>query len=288
MKRNIIILLSVLFMSFTLNSDKPAYLIYSKDGKKTNYKTMLNQLKNADIVFIGELHNNPISHWLELEISKDLYEINTHGLTLGAEMFEADNQLMLNEYMTGKISTKNFEEQARLWPNYKTDYKPLVEFAKKNKFNFIATNIPRRYASVMFKKGQKGIDNLDKEAKKYMVPMPFEYDANLKCYADMVEMGKKMGHGGENFPKSQAIKDATMSYFILKNLEKDKIFVHYNGAYHSDNHEGIAWYIRKTNPALSVKTITTVSQKDINKLDTDNLKKADYIIVVPESMTTTY
>ncbi|HOW21973.1 MAG TPA: hypothetical protein PLA42_06215, partial [Tenuifilaceae bacterium] len=64
--------------------------------------------------------------------------------------------------------------------------------------------------------------------------------------------------------------------------------IHYNGSYHSDNKEGIVWYINRTNPNLRVVTVATVMQTDVDKLDAANLGIADFIIVVPESMTRTY
>ena len=80
-------------------------------------------------------------------------------------MFETDNQLILDEYMADLISEEKFEEEARLWKNYKTDYKPLVLFAKNHHLEFIATNIPRRYANSVFKKGLAVLDSLSDEAK---------------------------------------------------------------------------------------------------------------------------
>ncbi len=288
-KIKLIILLSVVLLSFSVINDKPAYIIYNEKGKKINYKKMLNKLNEADIIFIGELHNNPISHWLELEITKDIYDKRgSRNMILGAEMFEADNQLILDEYLNGIISKKKFEDEARLWDNYKTDYKPLIDFAKNNKLHFTASNIPRRYASIVFKKGTEGLKALSDEAKKYIAPLPFKYDPELKCYADMIEMGKKMGHTGDNFPKSQAIKDATMAHFILKDYKNKSIYIHYNGAYHSDNFEGIVWYIKQANPKLKIATISTVSQENIDKLDKESLGKANFIIAVPETMTKTY
>jgi len=79
-----------------------------------------------------------------------------------------------------------------------------------------------------------------------------------------------------------------MAYFILKNIEDGKIFIHYNGSYHSDNHEGIVWHLKKANPNLKIVTITTVEQKDIDKLSGENKNLANYIFVVSESMTKTY
>ncbi len=286
MNNKIIILLIAVLMSFT--SDKPAYKLFTKNGKEIKYSKMMKVLKKADIVFIGELHNNPISHWAEIEITKDLSTNNTEGIILGAEMFESDNQLIIDEYLGGLISEKKFEAEVRKWPNYDTDYKPLMSFAKENKFKFIATNIPRRYASVVFKKGFDGLNSLSSEAKSYIAPLPIAYDETVKCYADMIEMGKKMGHGNPKFPQAQAIKDATMSYFILKNFEKGKIFIHYNGSYHSDNYEGIVWHLKKARPDLNIVTITTIEQENIDKLKEEDKDKADFIFVVPESMTKTY
>ena len=102
----------------------------------------------------------------------------------------------------------------------------------------------------------------------------------------MVEEMK--GHGGENLPKAQAIKDATMAYFIVKNLQKNSLFIHYNGSYHSDKYEGIFRYIKKSNPKAKITTIATVTQKNISKLETENKNKADFIIVVDEDVTKTY
>ncbi len=286
MKIKIIIAAAVVLMSFTL--DKPAYKLYNQEGKKVKYEKMIKALNKADVVFIGELHNNPVSHWAEYEITKDLFKIHEAGIILGAEMFESDNQLIINEYLKGYFSDKKFEADARLWPNYNTDYKPLMTFAKKNKLNFVASNIPRRYASIVFKEGFEGLNKLTDEGKKYIAPLPPKYDPNVKCYADMIEMGKKMGHGTAEFPKAQAIKDATMAYFIQKNLEKGKLFIHYNGSYHSDNHEGIVWYLKNANPKLKILTVSCVEQKDINELTEENKNLADYIFVIPESMTKTY
>ncbi len=207
-------------------------------------------------------------------------------------MFESDNQLVLTEYVTGQITKRNFEGQARLWPNYKTDYKPLVEFAKENKLSFIATNIPRRYASVVHKSGFEGLDSLSNEAKNYYPPSPIIYDPGLDCYKKMMGMSGISGMGkskpNPNFPKAQAVKDATMAYFILKNWSEGETFLHYNGSFHSDIYQGIVWYVKQANPDLKIITITSVHQDDIGKLEEEYYNQADYIICIPEDMTTTY
>ncbi len=285
-------LLVILIITLAMKSDKAAYTLFDSNGKAVNYEKMIKAAEKADIVFFGELHNNPICHWLELQIAGDMFELKRKNLVLGAEMFETDNQLIITEYVCGKIKQKSFESQARLWPNYKTDYKPLLEFAKDNQLEFIATNIPRRYASVVNTSGFEGLDSLSNEAKSYYPPLPILYDPEIACYKKMMDMGEMSGMGKSkpdpNFPKAQAIKDATMAYFILRNWSNGKTFLHYNGSYHSDNYEGIVWYLKQEKPDLKIVTITSVQQKDTDKLDEENMGKADYILCIPDDMTTTY
>ena len=98
-------------------------------------------------------------------------------------------------------------------------------------------------------------------------------------------MGK---HGTPELVKAQASKDATMAHFIYKNYVPGNLFIHYNGAYHSDNYQGILWYLKLLNRKLKYSTITTVSQADVNKLLAENKGIADFIICVDEDMTSTH
>nr|WP_321408269.1 ChaN family lipoprotein [uncultured Carboxylicivirga sp.] len=277
-------LASLVLTHSAIAQDKSAYQLFNSKGKKVTYKKMLKEASQFDIVFFGELHNNAISHWLQYELTNELNK--SRKLILGAEMFEADNQEGLNQYLQGLIEEDSLSSKVRLWPNYPTDYKPLVKLAKEHQLPFIATNVPRRYASMVYRKDVESLDSLSKEEKNWMAPLPFAYDSNVACYKNMLSMGG--GHGGENLPKAQALKDATMAYFILKNFEAGKLFIHYNGAYHSDNHEGIIWQIRQNNQDLKIITISTVNQSDLKKLIDENKGKADFIICVDEDMTPTY
>lgn len=275
--------------SFIFFSDKPAHQVYNKKGNSVKYEKVIKKLADADVIFFGELHNNPISHWLQVEMTKSMYKKNNGRLILGAEMFEADNQLLLDEYLEGTIRKKDFEREARLWPNYDTDYQPLVEMARDSGLRFIASNIPRRYAAVVHKKGFSGLDSLSETAKQWIAPLPVEYDSTLSGYKKMMKMMKGMGaHTNPNLPKAQAIKDATMAHFIAVNMKTDHQFIHYNGAYHSNNFEGIVWYLKRKNPDLNIKTITTVEQAEVEDLEEESEGLADYIIVVDEDMTKTH
>lgn len=267
--------------------DNPAYRLFDSKGKEIKYSVMLRETSSADAIFIGELHNNAIAHWIELEVTQYIHEIKGASLMLGAEMFERDNQLIIDEYLEEFYDASKFEAEVKLWKNYKTDYRPLVEFARENNLRFIATNIPRRYASMVNKGGFESLDSLSEHALKYIAPIPFPYDPELKCYSDMMDMG--MGqHANENLPKAQAAKDATMAWSMVENWTKGMVMIHYNGSYHSKNHQGIIWYLNHYLPGLKITTIEIVSQDDISSLAEENRGIADFIIAVPSNMTSTY
>jgi hypothetical protein len=250
-------------------------------------------------------------------------------MTLGAEMFETDQQNALNDYLTptevensssqtpvspmmGMPKDPSYEKlkkAAKLWNNFYTDYKPLVDFSKENKLKFIATNIPRKYATLVYKKGITSLYETPvyntpylsytlgntspscdtgafKPDFKSLLPPMFSYDSTLKCYTDIFQMAG--GHGGQNLPMSQAVKDNTMAYNIYKNYQNSELFVHYNGSYHSDNFQSIFWYLKNLDTQFNIITISTRMQNNVQKLDNENKGIADFIIVVPENMTRTY
>jgi len=265
---------------------KEAFRIVDSRGRKVSYKRMLKDAARADVVFFGELHNNPIAHWLELELTKDLYRLKDGRIILGAEMFERDNQTALDKYLRGEIDEKGLDTLARLWPNFKTDYQPLVDFAKAHHIPFVATNIPRRYASQVFHQGLASLDSLPDEEKRWMASLPIAYDSTLSQY---VRMRKMMpSHRGANLPKAQAIKDATMAESIATHLKPGYTFVHFNGSYHSAFDQGILWYLRRLKPDVKILTIEVVSVPDVKHLPPSYKGTADYIILVDEDMTTTY
>ena len=296
MKRSIL-LISLFLTGFVLSgsaANKPAYRIFTSKGKSTNYKAMVKESGSADVVFFGEMHDNPICHWMELQLTRDLLNYNGKQLVLGAEMFELDNQLLLNEYVTRQIiRKKDFDAEAKLWPNYKTDYSPILEFARENSLKFVATSIPRRFAAMVNLYDFDFLDTLMANERGLMAPRPIPYDSSLACYKNIGAAVQGMPHMGANLAKSQAMKDATMAWFIQKSIYHDSIlFLHFNGAYHSDNHEGVVWmltqYLRRGSWAQKILTISCIEQKDLDDLEPSNQGKADFIIVIPSDMTKTY
>lgn len=272
------LVLIVVFVSFaSFKQNGPLLELYNHKGKQIDLEQLVKQATEADVVLFGEHHDNPLHHWLQLELAQRLAKNQKRKLMLGAEMFETDQQLILNEYLNGFFNDSKLEEGTKLWPNYKTDYKPLLQLAKKEKLRFMATNTPRRYASMVFMKGFEALDSLSESARALLPPLPIPYDATLSTYADMV--GAQMGgHSSANLPKAQALKDATMAWNIVQNHHHGSTFLHFHGNYHSLKKEGIAWYINQYNPQLKVLVISAIDGNLGQKPDDHQLAHGDVLV----------
>ena len=262
----------------------PNYALFDGNGKKLSHKRLLRTLGEADVVLFGELHNNSIAHWLQLEVAKDLADRGP--LVLGAEMIEADDQATLDRYLKGEIDQAAFDTLARLWKNHPTDYAPLVDLAKERGLPFIATNVPRRYARAVNRGGFEALDTVPEDERAWIAPLPIAFDPELPQYVNMLTM---MGdHGSPDMVKAQALKDATMAHFLLMHLKQGGRFLHFNGTYHSDFHEGIGWYLQQARPELKVVTIATVTAEQLDRLPDEDRDRADIILVVDADVPGSY
>lgn len=265
-----------------------AYALFDDTGRELTFGELIDRLTPIDAVFVGEIHNCPIAHWLEFEIARSLHARHGERLVLGAEMFESDTQPILDEYMRHLITADRFEAEARLWGNYATDYRPLVDFAKEHSIPFVATNVPRRYASSVRHHGLGILDSLTAEARRHIAPLPiaFAYDeARSQAAFGMMSM---MGHGTDTrrLAEAQALKDATMAWFIARNLSGK--FLHINGNFHTDFKGGIIPYLEQYRPGTRIATIATLRQPAIDRLSEDQYGRADFYICVPETMPNSY
>lgn len=280
-------------LSFTL-ADRPAYRLFTAQGQAADYDQMLAQLAQADVVLFGEQHNDPMAHWLELQVAKDLARLKgASKVVLGLEMFERDVQPLVAQYAAGTLPDSAFERQSRPWPNYATDYRPLLQFARDEKMTVVGTNAPRRYAQQVARGSLAALDPLPALDKSYLAPLPLKVDFDLPGYKNMAAMfgDASAAHGGgaRNIIQAQALKDATMAYYIRRSVGPGQTLLHLNGSYHSDHHDGIVAYLRaQPKPALRIITLSVVMQSQLQQLTKENVDLADYVIAVPADMTKTY
>ena len=286
-------LFTILLISFCyVNAQNlKAFQFYNQKGRELKTAQLVKELAEYDVVFFGENHNNSINHWLQLKITEALFVKKNEQLILGAEMFERDNQSQLDNYLSGKFDAKTLKDSARLWSNFTTDYQPLVDFAKDKKLKFIASNIPRKYASQTAKEGLESLNKLNETEKSYMAQLPIKVTLDTPGYPEMKTMMGEHAEGTKvmNFISAQAIKDATMAESILKNFETGKTFIHYNGNFHSKEFGGIYWYIKQKNPNLKMAVISVFESEDPElKIPEKEYIPTDFNLIIPADMTKTY
>jgi uncharacterized iron-regulated protein len=273
-----------------------AYQLFDRKHKRTTWSKLVAEARQADVVLFGELHNNPICHWLQLELAQALAEDGT-PVVVGMEMYETDQQEAIDQLYAGTLNLEAFDTATRHWPNYATDYRPLVEWAHQLGEYLVATNIPRKYASSVFRQGLQSLEALPAEERALFCNLPLVVDYNLPQYQRMMEM--MQGHNAHadsasvhNFVNAQAIKDATMAQRILQNLPQNGVFLHLNGSFHSDYREGIVWYLLRERPQLRVLVISAAEQdphtEGFQAVAEQNIGRGDYLLAIPTTMTKTY
>lgn len=286
-------------------ADKPAYMLYTDEGVPSSFEDMIEAMSQSNVVFIGEYHNSSVVHWLERVVFTSLADRLDNKLTLGMEMFEADTQLKVDEYMAGLISEERFLAETYLWDNYKTDYAPIVKCAKERGIRLIATNVPRRYARVVSASNVGALRKFPLSSQQYFgkvlerieaieEPDPFF----TKTSAILMTSSPEAKHDGTRpkktlsckekqqiiektmcMTRAQALKDAVMARNIADNLTG--VFIHINGNYHSDYKKGIITYLKEFIPTVKIITVSTVYQNKLSELDPVNRGKGDFYIVLP-------
>lgn len=256
----------------------------------TDFETMLADLGRADVVLVGEQHGDPNTHRIEAAVLAGLLRRKVL-VTLSLEMFEGDVQPVLDGYLAGSMTEQAFLEASRPWPRYGTDYRPLVELAKAQRWPVLASNVPRRLASEVAKSGKGALDVLTpadraRAARDLQCPRDAYYERFATQMGDHPGPGadpKAAAEATERYYWSQCVKDETMAESIASSFERapaPRTIVHYTGAFHSDFGAGTAERVRRRLPGRRVAILTVIP---VDNLDTlapgdEDQKRADYLV----------
>lgn len=270
-------------------SQEARYTAFDGKGKPVTIDEIITAAGNADVVFLGEQHDDATAHALQFDIFKKAVEKYSAArkVTLSLEMFERDVQTVVNEYLAGQISETHFLSSSRPWGNYKTDYRPLVELAKENKLGVIAANAPRRYVNMVTRLGRDSLNVLSPMAKSWLAPLPFGDPSEVYAKKFTALMGANRDPAAANpahspIVYSQALWDATMAYSIAEDLKKDKrgLVVHLNGSFHTENRLGTVEHLLKYRPKTKVMVVTMRYEEDFKNFDTaKHTDLGDFVIL---------
>jgi uncharacterized iron-regulated protein len=273
-----------------------AHRVYDSKRKRIiDFEAMAAALAKADIVFLGEQHDDPRTHQLEAAVLEGIARRRPEPGVLALEMFERDVQQPVDAYLARNIPEAEFLSGSRPWPNYRTDYRPLVEFARAHGWPVIAGNVPRRYASMVARGGLAALDTLPERARALIATdIACPRDDYWKRFRET--MGDMSGHGMQLSPEqleatvwrtyeAQCIKDETMAESVVAAFKAHGApVVHANGAFHSDYGLGTAARVKRRLPAAKVVVVSFVPVADLDTIDGKAMRKlGDYVVFTLET-----
>lgn len=264
---------------------------FDADGKRfSDFETMLAELARADIVFLGEQHDDPRTHRLQLAVLEGLARRREGKMVLSLEMFERDVQAGLDAYLAGSRTEAEFLAAGRPWPNHQADYRPMVEFARLNGWPVLAANVPRRLAQAVSRRGLTALDSLSASDRTLAAAeLSCPRDDYWKRFAET--MGDMSGHGVQmtkeqsdamvaRFYESQCVKDETMAESIAQAFAThNTLVVHANGAFHSDYRLGTASRVKRRLPKARIAVVSFVPVADLDRADGKARRKlGDWVV----------
>lgn len=274
--KSIALMTAMLCLGVAGTASAAAQFSDAHSGKALNAAQLAQRLKKYDVVFFGEYHDQGEIHAAELELLQAMHKVQSSRLGLSLEMFEADNQERLDTYLAGAMSEEDFLASSRPWPNYSTDYAPLMKVAYDTGMPVVAANVPRFLAAHVAKNGGS-TDGIDTQYTKWLPKHTYAPEGAYKdkFYGQMNSPEAPMKMPPARLAAvyaAQCLKDDKMAESIaaFTDLHPAIQLLHINGCFHSDAHLGTVQKLEALRPKLKVAVITPMERKYIgNKADGD-------------------
>ena len=262
-------------------------IIDSQSNRPVDISSLAQQLKNKDVIFIGEFHGNHASHLLQMQLQSELFKLRPEQI-LSMEMFERHQQALVNRYLDGEIGEKYLINETPTWPNYAGSYRPMIEFAKENFLPVVAANAPGDIVRCIGQYGQSYIDLLPAGQKRNLAQKAFmnneDYQSKFEEFMNSMRHGQMDENRKANSYAAQLARDNTMAESILKALQENpnSQVIHLNGRFHSASGLGTVALLKQRAPELKISVITPIRTDNPQhpKWTQEELTKGDYIYLV--------
>jgi len=190
-----------------------------RDGTIKTFDEMIRDSMKSEIVFIGELHDFPEHHQLELNVIRALHESGA-PVAIGLEMFRADSQKSLDNWVRGTLTLDKFlPVYYDNWGEDWTLYENIISYAREHGIPLIGLNIPDSIAQTV---AQKGFASLNAEEKKQLPPeISCDVDPTYMKFIRKAYAGHAPSVGNKflNFCEAQMIWDKSMAWHIVQYLK---------------------------------------------------------------------
>jgi len=263
-------------------------IVHVRTGRDVDRATLFDHLGRAQIVYVGETHDNPDCHRIQAEILRALAERHP-DLVVGLEMVSRDQQSLLDDWTAGRRPEKEFARRwTELWHTGYRAYQEILTFAHERQIPLLALNAPQALVQAV---ARNGLDDLPDELRRQL---PREMDAEDPYHRAKTEaIFGGHAHVGdiERFYPAQLLWDETMAETAADYLSHHpgSHLLILAGGYHVEEGVGIPrrLFRRVPVPYVTVLPYTPVTPKDKQDrlMDVDlppiPLPVADFVWAVP-------
>jgi len=198
-------------------------VIHVGTGESLSFDQFIDQLKTKDLIFIGEVHDNPEHHLIQVQILQLLLSQNGSP-RVGMEFFQKPQQEFIDSYMAGASTESEFLEDVAWEKNWSFDYsfyRPLILAVKEKKSKILAINAPNHIVRKVAKSGLSSLDPGERDLLAKNIDLK-----NEKHRAYLMEIFKYNAHSDlknfEYFYEAQCVWEDTMAENIAESLKKTK------------------------------------------------------------------
>jgi uncharacterized iron-regulated protein len=194
-------------------------ILHTRTGHYINQLQLYSSLSRYPLVYVGEQHDNPASHRLQLEILKAMEARYPGKVSLGMEMFNSGQQNALNRWVAGDLSEKEFLRESHWFDNWGMDfalYRELLEYCREQQIPVIGLNVT---VALGYKVGMTPLDQLDQETQAQLPQMDMDDPYQRVMVENIFGAHKAGANMMQSFARRQTLWDETMAASVADYMQ---------------------------------------------------------------------
>jgi uncharacterized iron-regulated protein len=204
----------------TISSVKPIDTIPGiRLSNAPTIKSLIPELANKRVVYVGETHTRYDHHLVQLEIIRRLHALHP-DLAIGMEFFQQPYQQHLDDYINGDLDEKEMLRRTEYYDRWRYDYRlyaPILRYAREQGIPLVALNLPTELTQKVSRAGLGSLNDTER------AQLPDDIDRSDKTYAQRLENIFKQHPEGqapnfEQFLTAQLLWDEGMAQQIADYL----------------------------------------------------------------------
>ena len=254
-------------------------------GDRLVWNDLVARSLDAEVVMIGEEHDDPNAHALQAALVADLLALDERT-ALSLEMLERDEQSLVDAWLADEIDATELVKRtgSGSWYDWDAFYQPVLDAAKRSGSPVIAANAPREFVR---RARLEGYDELRKSTDEELLLFDLPETLDQGGYWERFRSTMREFRGDEvdeaairRTFSSQMVWDATMGASVARALEREDVdrVIHLLGRFHGDFEGGTVREVKRLRPGTRVLVISCVSEGAGDHLLADDEGRAQVVV----------